>query len=86
MNFNWYRILNATEFLASGLVSREVTITLTDIGEKSFLITRGNYISITVDDIILSVQMNGKNPFYFGDRAVYLDGVADVYYGVKVIE
>jgi len=84
MIYAWYRIFNTTEFLASGFVERQVTLDLEDIGEKTFLITRGNTLSLTVDDVMLAVQMNGRNPFEFADRACYLDGLGDLYYGVKV--
>jgi len=84
MIFNWYKIANLTAFLATGLVSRTIDVALEDIGQKSVLITRGNLLSMTVDDVMLSVQMNGRNPFTFEGRGIYLDGNNDLWYGVEV--
>ncbi len=85
MIFDWYKVINKTDFEATELVSQEVTLILEDIGSKDFLITKGNLVSITVDDTMLSLGLKADNPFVFNDRAIYLDpATQDIYYGVLV--
>lgn len=84
MTFDWYKIINKTEFEATGLVSRKLDLFLEGIGQKTVLVTVGNYFSFTVDDVMLSLNMSGENPFIFEDRAIYIDENDDVFYGVKV--
>jgi len=86
MTFDWYKIINKTEFEATGLVSRELEVILEGVGAKDVLVTVGNYFSITIDDVMLSINIgiDGVNPFVFEDRAVYLDSANDVWYGIKV--
>lgn len=82
--YNWYKIFNLTEFLATNLVSREYTLELLGIGIKTILATQGNTNSITYDDVMLSINMNAKNPFEFEGKAVYLDESNDVWLGIAV--
>lgn len=81
--FDWYRIINKTEFEATGLVSRDLSIILEGVGAKACLVTVGNLFSITIDDVMLSIGVNEDNPFVFSDRAVYIDSNNDVWYGIK---
>lgn len=82
--YDWYKIFNLTEFLATGLVSKEYEYFLEGIGLKTALVTQGNYTSISIDDTFLSLNMNDKTPFKFNNRAIYKDENNDVYYGVPV--
>lgn len=82
MIFDWYQIINRAEFEASGLVSKEVEAIFEGIGQKTVLVTRGNYVSIVIDGVMLSVGMAGQNPFLFGGHAVYLDQNDDIWLGV----
>lgn len=83
--FNWYRIFNLTEFLATQLVSRTYTLELENVGIKDILATNGKTVSITYDDVMLSINLNGKNPFVFEGKAVYLaDATQDVYLGLPI--
>lgn len=86
MIFDWYKVINKTEFEATGLVSRELEVVLEGLGAKNVLVTVGNYFSITVDDVMLSIGIGTptSNPFVFEERAVYLDASNDVWYGIKV--
>lgn len=85
MIFNWYKVINRAEFLATGLVSREVEVILEGIGLKTILVTVGNLFSITVDEVMLSIDLlEDANPFVFDERAVYVDANDDVWYGVLV--
>jgi hypothetical protein len=80
--WNWYFIINEQEFLDTGLPSKEVTSFLTGIGQKTFLVTRGNVTSITVDDVMLALGVTNDNPFVFGSRAILLNDDGDIFYGV----
>lgn len=84
MTFDWYKVINRAEFLATGLVSRELDVFLEGVGAKTVLVTVGNYFSITIDEVMLSVGMTEDSPFVFQDRAVYVDANEDVWYGIKV--
>lgn len=82
--YDWYKIFNHDEFLALDLVSKAYTLNLEDIGRKTILVTRGNYTSIIYDGVILSLNMNDKNPFTFESKAIYIDANKDVFLGVAV--
>lgn len=84
MIYNWYRIFNLTEFLATGLVSRTYTLELEDLGIKDILATQGKTVSITYEGVMLSINLNGKNPFEFEGHAVYLSEDQDVYLGIAI--
>lgn len=82
MIFDWYKIINRGEFLASGLVSKEITMIMNGAGQKTILVTNGNAVSITIDGVFLSVGMNGSNPFSFEGYGVYLDANDDIWLGM----
>lgn len=81
-DYDWYLIINRAEFLATGLISRELEMTLEGVGNTTFLVTAGNVLSITEGEVMLSVGAAGDNPFYFQDRAIFLDENENVYWGV----
>jgi hypothetical protein len=80
--FNWYRLFNLDDFEDTGLPSYEFTVELTGIGVKEVLITKGNSTSITYGDTMLTINLNNKNPFRYGERAVFLDDNSDVWLGI----
>lgn len=83
MIFMWYRIFNLTAFLDTLLVSRVYQLELENIGIKDILVTNGKTVSLTYEDVMLSINLNGKNPFIFEGHAVYLDSATqDVYLGL----
>ena len=84
MIFDWYKIFNLTSFLASGLVSRTYTVDLVGIGQKEIMATQGNLTSILYEDVMLSINLNSKNPFIFENKGVYLDESNDVWLGILV--
>jgi hypothetical protein len=88
MNYDWYNIYNMTEFLATGLVSRTVTVIFDGLGLKEILLTKGydDGVSVLFDDVFLKINLNDKNPFEFEDRAVYLDSNNDIWVGIAVDE
>lgn len=83
--FNWYRIFKLTEFLDTMLVSRVYTLELENIGIKDVLVTNGKTVSITYEDVMLPLNLNGKNPFIFEGKAIYLKPeTQDVYLGFPI--
>lgn len=86
MNFDWYKIINKTEFESLDLVSREIQVVLDPYGLKNILITKGNLFSVLIDDVFLSVELNDRNPFVMDERAIYIDPNNDVWVGFQVPE
>ena len=86
MQYNWFKIFNLIDFQGLNLVSKEYVLVLEALGEKTFLVTRGNLISITYDGVQLSLSLNDKNPFEFEDHAIYKDENDDVFIGLPIGE
>lgn len=82
MIYDWYKIFNETDFLATGLQSRSYQIYLDGVGLKTVLVTVGNTTGVLIDDVFLSVNMNDRNPFTISNRAVYIDEAFDVWVGI----
>lgn len=82
--YNWFKIINKTEFLATGLVSRTVTLNLEGIGQRDILVTIGHRLGITYDGVLLTPELNGLNPFAFDGYAAYIDANNDVYLGIEI--
>ena len=83
--FNWYKIFNLTEFEALELVSRTYTLDLEGLGLKDILVTKGNRIALTYEGVMLSLELNDRNPYEFEGLAVYIDDeTQDVYLGIEV--
>lgn len=83
MDFDWYKIINLTEFEALGVPLKVVELFLEEIGLTEILVTKGNFVSITFNDILLPINMNDENPFAFEDHAVWLDEFNDIWLGIK---
>lgn len=79
---SWFNIYNKATFEATGLVSRELTRILGDLGEKDILLTKGNTVGITIDGVFLSCSLNDKNPFRMGDFLAYVDDDDEIWLGV----
>lgn len=84
MIYTWYFIFNLTDFEATELVSRTFDVILDGRGEAEFLVTKGNGVGITHDGIFLMIDLEGKNPFEFDGRAVYVDANQNVWWGFEV--
>jgi hypothetical protein len=80
--FNWFRLFNQQEFLDLELVSYEFDVELEGVGTKNIMIAKGTAVSIFVDGIFLSINLNGRNPFRYNELAVYLDENEDVWLGI----
>lgn len=85
-NYNWYQIFNLTEFEALDLVSKEYEVTLEDVGLTTVLVTKGNLVSMTYDGVMLSLNINDRNPFEFDGHACYVDSNNDVFLGIEIGE
>lgn len=84
MIFDWFKIINKTEFEATGLVSREIEVILEGVGVKTILVTVGELFSLVYEDVILSIGVTDANPFIFEGLAVYLhEATGDVYLGIE---
>lgn len=83
MIYDWYKIINLATFDGLNIPSRELTLELEGIGEKTIRVTKGNLISILYEGIFLSAHLNEKNPFEFEDHAIYVDGDDDIWLGIK---
>lgn len=82
--YNWYKLLNTSEFILADIPSRELTLELEDRGVKEIMVTRANYISILYEGIFLSVSIDGNNPFVFEGHAAYIDSQQDLWLGIAV--
>lgn len=82
--YNWYKVFNSDEFEALGLVSKTYTLNLEGIGTKSFLVTKGDMLSVTYDGVFLSIDSNAHNPFEFDGMAIYRDDNNDVFWGIEI--
>ena len=81
--FNWYRLFNKTDFETNVVgPSKEASVFLTGIGLKKVLITGGIGVGVTIDDVFIPLQLNGKNPTRYGIRAVFVDQNEDVFWGI----
>lgn len=87
MTYNWFLIFNMQVFMASELASKQVQLDLRGIGLSTFLISRGNEVSILyLDDIFLPVNFLGQNPYAVPGYAVFIDENHDVWFGFEVVE
>lgn len=87
MTFNWYSLFNATEFLATGLVSRVLSVTLDGVGDAEILITcPDNQVQVTYDGVFMPVGFAGKNPYVRAPYAVAQDEDGNVWLGIEVPE
>lgn len=84
MTFDWYKIVNRAEFLAEGLVSRELEVVLEGVGTKTVMIVVGNLFSLIYEGVMLSIGVTEENPFAFDGHAIYLDENDDVWLGIEV--
>ncbi len=81
MILNWFKVFNLDDFEDTELVRHTETFALKDIGDVDVSILDGNLTSVVFDDVILSVNLNEKNPFVFEEHGVYLDENNDIWIG-----
>lgn len=83
--YDWYKLFNITEWLATGLVQRTLKIPLQDLGEKTFLITQGATTAVLYEDKFLPVQFLDQNPYVLDGVAIYRDSADDIHIGFEVV-
>lgn len=86
MIYNWFKLFNYNEFLATELTSRTIVAVLEGYGTATILVSRGNIVSLTFDEVYLPVNLNGINPRRAEGYASYIDGSQDVWLGIEVPE
>lgn len=86
MEYDWYNIINYDDFIALGLPSKTVDVILEGIGQAEILVTLGDSVSLTYDDVFLTAKLNGNNPFAFDGYAIYHDDNDDIWLGIEVSE
>lgn len=84
MTFDWYKIFNLQEFEDTGLVSREYTLELEGLGEKTILVTKGNAVGVLFEGVYMALELNGENPVAMDGYGVFLDEAGDVHVGVQL--
>lgn len=86
-DFNFYKIVNKAEFEAEGLKSRNYTVILEGLGQKTVLVTKQMLFCLVYDGAVLPVNLDGApNPFEFEGYASYIDDAGDVWLGVPVAD
>ncbi len=86
MRFDWFKLFNLTEWIATGLVAQSLTVNLEGKGRTTFEITQGNTTGIRLAsaEVFLPVAFLENNPYIQDGYAVYLDDANDVYFGYPV--
>lgn len=86
MIYDWYNVINKDEFIALDIPQKTVEVILEGIGLREILVTKGIEISLLYDDVFLTVNLNGNNPFSFDGHAVYIDANNDIWLGIEAEE
>lgn len=81
--YDWYKILNKAEFEADSIPSREVTVVLEGVGQKTVMVTNGILVSLVYEGVMLSPGLNDENPFAYGGYAAFLDENNDLWLGIQ---
>lgn len=85
MIFDWYKLFSMDEFLETGLTSRELIRVLETIGRTTVLISRGNVVSLTYNEVFLPINFLEANPYVDSGYASYIDGENNVWLGIEVV-
>lgn len=80
--FEWFYIFNLDEFLSKDIPIFQASVIFEGYGEKTVTITRGAETGVMIDDVFMILNMNGRNPFRYGERALLLDDDGDVWIGI----
>lgn len=83
MIWEWYKIFNMDEFLATELTSRNLVAILEARGRATILISRGCLVSITYNDTYLPINLVGINPFIESGYASFIDTDNNVWLGIE---
>ena len=86
MIFTWFKIFNVDDFLALDLVSKTYTLELEDIGLREIMVTHGETVAMTYEDVFLPLELLSSNPFIMDGFAAYVKENGDAYLGIAVSE
>lgn len=78
-----YKIYNVNDFLAMDIPSFMFQLTLEDVGTETFMLAKGNLVSLLYKDVFLPIGLNNQNPYFFDGVCVYLDSNDDIWLGIK---
>jgi hypothetical protein len=81
--YQWYKIFNMTDFVATGLVQRSFVVNLEKRGVQTFVVSNGNTVSVYYADAFLPVAFLNRNPYVQGLYAVYKDPDNNVWFGFQ---
>lgn len=83
MTWQWYKLFQLDQFLATGLASRTIIAVLEGRGRATITINRGCLVSITYLDTYLPVKLLGMNPYIDEGRASFIDSENNVWLGIE---
>lgn len=88
MSYDWYKIINRAEFLASGLVQKELDLVFEGVGSVQVIVTSGFRVSLVYEGALLSIgviddDVAAFNPYEFGGYAVYVNSADDIFLGIN---
>lgn len=83
MEYDWFFIVNRTEFNNLGLTSRSYEFDFAGYGLKTVVAYRGVGFGLVVDDVYLRLNLNNRNAFFFDDYGILFTENNDVYLGFK---
>lgn len=85
MSINWYKIGNVDEFEKKGVPQIELTQELEDLGQVDIVLIFGFNFSVIFNGEMLTIGLNGRNPFYKEKTSAYIDPqTRDLWVGYEV--
>ncbi len=84
MIFDWYKIFSLTDFLNEDITSCEMIVLLESIGRTTVLISRGNVVSLSYNNVYLPINFLDNNPYIDSGLASYVDVDNNVWLGIEV--
>lgn len=82
--WDWFKLFNLDEFLSEELTSRTLVAVLEGRGTAIILISRGNMVSLTYNDVYLPVNLVGINPYIDSGYGSFIDTDNNVWLGFEV--
>jgi hypothetical protein len=86
MNYDWYKIANISDLDVAEIdyPSMNYSLILEDVGLVDVMMVKGANYGLIYDDVFLSANMNGENPFAFDGYAIYQDDDDYLWLGIEV--
>ena len=70
--FKWFPLFLLSDFEALGLTSKEFTVILDGIGERTITVFKGNMVTVSYENETLPLSLNEQNPTRIGGFATHL--------------